>query len=110
MGLLAVAGVAPAFGNLYHHFAPASALEDETSIGLLVSILVLVYGVLRERLFNPLPVAVAEILLRLFLGRDIAHDAAGPVELAAGVEDFRSTVVNPAGVAVRADDPVLHVE
>ncbi len=64
MGILAVASVAPVVAHVFHLASPNAAHEDATAIGLGLASAAILYGVYRKRLFNPLPVALPEILRR----------------------------------------------
>jgi PAS domain S-box-containing protein len=64
MTILALATLAPVVANIVHLNLPGWPREDPTALGLGLSSAAILYGVFRERLFSPLPVAVEEILRR----------------------------------------------
>jgi len=64
MAVLAAATAAPLLLNVVHFTVPGVPREDTTAIGLGLSSVMVIYGILRVRLFNLMPVGLHEILRR----------------------------------------------
>ena len=66
--LLMGATLAPAAANLLHLRLPGWPREDTTALGLGVASVIVLYGILRVRLFSPMPASVAQVLRRVSVG------------------------------------------
>jgi PAS domain S-box-containing protein len=64
MAILAVATLAPLLTNLVHVYLRVGPRTDEVAIGLGIGSAAILYGIYRQRLFNPLPIALQEVLRR----------------------------------------------
>ncbi|MEN8185042.1 MAG: histidine kinase N-terminal 7TM domain-containing protein, partial [Myxococcota bacterium] len=64
MAILAVATLAPLVTSLLHVYLRLGARTDEVAIGLGIGSAAILYGIYRQRLFNPLPIALPEVLDR----------------------------------------------
>jgi PAS domain S-box-containing protein len=103
MAILAVATLAPLVTNLVHVYLRLGPRTDEVAIGLGIGSAAILYGIYRQRLFNPLPIALQEIMRR---------DPAGVLLLGQG---GRLLYWNPAaerlleGIALEPDLPLLPI-
>jgi PAS domain S-box-containing protein len=64
MAILAVATLAPLVTNLVHVYLRVGPRTDEVAIGLGLGSAAILYGIYRQRLFSPLPIALQEVLRR----------------------------------------------
>jgi PAS domain S-box-containing protein len=64
MAILSVATLAPLATNLVHVYLAVGPRTDEVAIGLGLGSAAILYGIYRQRLFNPLPIALQEVLRR----------------------------------------------
>jgi PAS domain-containing protein len=64
MGILAAATLAPGAANAFHLLTSYGPRLDPAALGLGLGSAAILYGIYRRRLFNPLPVALPELIRR----------------------------------------------